>query len=374
MHTIDEWSDYLDSKSGTHIHAIFLDWKKAFDRVPHKRLLSKLKHFGVNGCVLAWLTDFLSNRTQQVIYKGSQSLPCDVVSGVIQGSVLGPLLFNLYMIDLPKCVTSPIVQYADDSTLYRVIRSQDDIVILQSDLSNIETWCYNNGMELNTDKCKVMDITNCDSLNVPYIINKQPLEYCYSEKLLGVIIASNLKWNIQTDAVRQKAAKLLGFVARNLRGCTSRVKRLAYVTLIKPVMLYGTPSWHPTTSENCSKLESIHRRGLRFIYGKNPTDLEKKSLPTIQQQLLYNDLTFFNSCTTGKTDLNITRKVMQGREIRGQPGVHRLIPPKARTSARLNGYVYRTVCNYNALPLDLKTCPSKAFKDSCMKHVMGHAN
>jgi hypothetical protein len=110
------------------------------------------------------------------------------------------------------------------------------------------------------------------------------------------------------------------------------------------------------------------------IYGKNPTDKEKESLLTIQQLLLYNDLTFFNSCTTGKTDLNITRKVMQGRKIRGQPGVHRLIPPKARTSARINGYVYRTVCNYNALPLDIKTCLSKAFKDSCMKHVMGHAN
>jgi hypothetical protein len=82
-------------------------------------------------------------------------------------------------------------------------------------------------------------------------------------------------------------------------------------------MLYGTPFWHPTTSENFSKLESIHRRCLRFIYGKNPTDKEKTSLPTIQQQLLYNDLTFFNSCTTGKTNLNTTRKVMQGREIRG---------------------------------------------------------
>jgi hypothetical protein len=360
----NEWTKIIDVHKGSHIHAIFLDWQKAFDKVPHDRLISKLKHFGVDGTLLQWLNSFLVGRTQYVVYQGARSEPCAVASGAIQGSVLGPLLFNIFMIDLPKCVTSPIVRYADDSTLYRIIRSQDDIIVLQQDLDTIAAWCHNNGMSLNESKCKVMDISNAAALVHPYVINGKELPYVNTEKLLGVHIASDLKWNVQSEAVRAKSSKLLGFLSRNLNGCTHRVKRLAYLTLIRPNITYGAPAWHPTSVDNVNKLERVQKRAMRFIYGKNnvPHAGVTNILP-LRQQLLHIDLTFFKSCLSGKVDLNIMQEVMVGREIRGQPGVHRLIPPKVRTTARVNKYVYRTVNNYNYIDIG-------QFKDQNMKFLV----
>ncbi|CAB3387288.1 Hypothetical predicted protein [Cloeon dipterum] len=106
----------LDERSGSHVHAILLDLSKAFDRVPHGRLLSKLQHYGVGGDVLRWLECFLTGRTQHVKYGGVCSAPVEKLSKVVQGSVLGPLLFNVFIADLPKDISSGFEQYADDTT------------------------------------------------------------------------------------------------------------------------------------------------------------------------------------------------------------------------------------------------------------------
>ncbi|CAB3386657.1 Hypothetical predicted protein [Cloeon dipterum] len=117
--TIDNWTAALDEASGTHIHAVFLDWSKAFDKVSHPRLLSKLQYYGIKGQLLKWYESFLVGRTQFVKFGGESSEPCEVASGVVQGSVLGPLLFNIFVADLPEMVTnSTLVQYADDATIY----------------------------------------------------------------------------------------------------------------------------------------------------------------------------------------------------------------------------------------------------------------
>ena len=133
-----------------------------------------------------------------------------------------PLLFNIYMIDLPGCVNSKIVQYADDSTIYRAVKSPDDTKILQDDLTNIAVWCANNGMELNTDKCKVMDITfSSRSLTPHYSIGEQPLEYCEQEKLLGIYVTPDLKFIFKLSMLGSKQAKFLA-----LYRATSMVARL----------------------------------------------------------------------------------------------------------------------------------------------------
>ncbi|CAB3379751.1 Hypothetical predicted protein [Cloeon dipterum] len=159
LRTLDSWTAALDSQSGARIHAVFLDWSKAFDKVPHRRLLNKLQFHGVDGAALKWLQNFLVGRSQFVRYNGAHSEPCEVTSGVIQGSCLGPLLFNLFAADLPAVVNTNLVQYADDCTVFNNIKSDDDIDALQDDLARIDIWCLNNGMQLNAKKCVVMDVT-----------------------------------------------------------------------------------------------------------------------------------------------------------------------------------------------------------------------
>ncbi|CAB3374421.1 Hypothetical predicted protein [Cloeon dipterum] len=132
---LDTWLATLDEKSGAHVHAILLDFSKAFDRVPFARLLSKLQHYGVSGDVLRWVECFLTGRTQTVKFGGVCSAPTEVLSGVVQGSVLGPLLFNVYVADLPKDICSGFVQYADDTTLHRVVATPEDADALQEKTS-----------------------------------------------------------------------------------------------------------------------------------------------------------------------------------------------------------------------------------------------
>ena len=117
------------------IDAILLDFSNAFDKVPHEHLAVKLKHYGISGNVLTWIKSFLSNRSQQVQVEGVQSKPAPVTSGVPQGSVLGPLLFLVYINDMPSKVQSTTRLFADDSLLYRKIKSPEDAQILQNDLN-----------------------------------------------------------------------------------------------------------------------------------------------------------------------------------------------------------------------------------------------
>jgi hypothetical protein len=159
LDTINKWQCTLDRNSGGHIHAISLDCEKAFDHIPHQRLLLKLRRAGINGSLHDWFASYLSNRKQRVLFDGEYSDEFDVPSGVVQGSVLGPLFFNIFISDLAHCVSSDLIMYADDSTLYRHIKSFQDEVLLQEDLNNIVLWSVNNGMKLNASKCTFIDVT-----------------------------------------------------------------------------------------------------------------------------------------------------------------------------------------------------------------------
>ena len=139
---------------------LLLDFSKAFDTVSHKRLLSKLSHYGINGQIFSWIKDFLLDRKQQVILGNVHSSSCSVLSGVSQGSVLGPLLFIIYINDLPISISSKIRLYADDVIIYRAILSSEDASILQEDLNKLVSWAATWLMSLNLNKCEHLVITS----------------------------------------------------------------------------------------------------------------------------------------------------------------------------------------------------------------------
>jgi Reverse transcriptase (RNA-dependent DNA polymerase) len=378
LKTFEEWTVILDKKSGTHIHAIFLDWAKAFDKVPHERLLSKLEHYGIKGKNLCWFKNFLIGRTQRVVFGGAHSELTDVPSGVIQGSVLGPFLFNIFVADLPNCIKHCCLrQYADDCTLSKEIISEKDEQEVQEDLDSASVWCENNGMELNALKCKVMDITHARSTrHTDYKICGQKLSYVETERLLGVHISKDLKWNHHTDVVRKKAAQILGFAKRNLKGCTPRVKRTAYLTMVKPILFYGSPAWHPETKTNTDKIERMQRRALKFVYGNNLPPREHQKIMPVQMQLRYNDLLFFKKCETGNIDCNVRDRIVERRALRGGgSSAHPLLQPlPARTLFGERAFAFRVVGSWNNLPDRLKDCNADKFPGLLKAHLWQTVN
>ena len=138
---------------------VILDFAKAFDRVPHRRLLGKLDHYGIRGSTHQWVTSFLTHRTQRVIVDGATSEKAPVLSEVPQGTVLGPLLFLLFINDLPASVNSKTRLFADDCIIYRKINSTKDCQQLQHDLQRLAEWEATWGMAFHPDRCNVLRVT-----------------------------------------------------------------------------------------------------------------------------------------------------------------------------------------------------------------------
>ena len=164
---MEEISRELDN--GSCVDVVYLDFAKAFDKVPHKRLLSKLEVRGITGQILRWIDGWLSNRRQKVSVDGELSEWAIVKSGVPQGSVLGPLLFLVYINDIDEDISSKFGKFADDSKVAKVVNTTDDAEILREDLVKLQNWSHDWQMEFNSDKCQVMHIgkknLNCQSLS-----------------------------------------------------------------------------------------------------------------------------------------------------------------------------------------------------------------
>ena len=144
--------------NGDVIDSIYLDCAKAFDTVPHQRLINKIDSYGIKGKVKAWIKEFLSNRTQIVKVNGTESKSVPVISGIPQGSVLGPILFVLYINDLPDKLISNVYLFADDTKLFYKIKSPEDAYTLQCDLNSLERWTEKWLLKFNTSKCHVLTL------------------------------------------------------------------------------------------------------------------------------------------------------------------------------------------------------------------------
>ena len=160
------------------IDLLLLDFSKAFDTVPHNRLLHKLDHYGIRASTHLWINFFLTNRTQEVLVEGCKSGQVHVSSGVPQGTVLGPLLFLLYINDMPTHISpgTSLKLFANDAMLYRKINNHTDQENLQHDLDRLIDWAQSWQMTFNPSKCEIMHITRSKSpIDKPYIIHNETL-------------------------------------------------------------------------------------------------------------------------------------------------------------------------------------------------------
>ena len=199
---------------------LLLGFCKAFDKVPHCRLFNKLQFYGIQGSLLNWIKNFLTDHSQQVILDNKQSISCKVLSGVPQGTVLAPLLFLIYINDLPLHVSNKVRLYADDVILYSYIYSMDDCYKLQKDLDSLTMWSNKWQMFFNPRKCEFLRITNKKNfISFTYHINDCSIQEVTHAKYLGVVLDQHLSWNDHIKKTASKATKVIGFLQRNLYQC-----------------------------------------------------------------------------------------------------------------------------------------------------------
>ena len=304
--TIDDLMQNYNS--GIQTDVAILDFSKAFDTVPHDKLIGKLRSYGIQGPLLAWLSHFLSDRTMRVICEGKQSSDAKVGSGVPQGTVLGPLLFLCHINDLPERVKSTVRLFADDCLLYRQIRNESDKAALQDDLLSLEKWAEEWGMRFNAKKCYIMHISPKRNKHTHmYSLGGHILECVKDNPYLGLQISEDLKWNKHIRLTANKAAVALGMLRRNLKFLPKTYKSTAYISMVRSILEYGSIVWDPFLKQDIQCLERVQKRAARFIVSDYRTQsqgfmtrtLKDIGLPPLQQRRLYNRLSFFYKITNG---------------------------------------------------------------------------
>ena len=353
---INDWAKILDNRG--QVDTFILDFEKAFDTPPHELLKSKLFGYGIGGKTLKWIDSFLCFRQQRVVVNGVKSDWAPVLSGVPQGTVLGPLLFSLYINDISSDIESEIRLFADDCVCYREIKDEKDTMKLQRDIDRLGSWARKWGMRFQPVKCNMMQLTRkrIKKIHASYTLEGTNLENVESIKYLGVTITSDLRWNTHVSNVCTKANRTLGFLRRNLHSCPQEVKEAAYKGLVRPVLDYGSSVWDPPGVVLQEELESVQKRAARFVTGNY--DYETGSMTGILGQLKWeslkkrrkdNRLILLYKGLKGKASVPTDDLIPKTRRCRNQHSMA-FQTPIANTDVYKGSFFPQTIRDWNALP------------------------
>lgn len=291
---------------------VYTDFSKAFDKVNHNLLLFKLDQMGFSKPLINWIESYLKGRKQYVKFRTAQSHVINVTSGVPQGSHLGPLLFTLFINDLPSALQyCKSLMYADDVKLLLAFKNPDDQSLLQIDINNFTTWCNINLMDLNTNKCKYMVFTRSFPINGLYEMNNLRLEMVETFNDLGILLDKHLDFRDHISKTINKAKGVLGFIKRWAKEFSDpyTTKQL-YTTLVRPILEFGSVIWDPFYNVHSNSIESVQKQFLIFCLrglGWDPTlqlppyrdRLSLIKLPTLQSRRQMLNVTFLLNLING---------------------------------------------------------------------------
>jgi hypothetical protein len=296
-----------------------------------------------------------------------------VTSGVPQGSILGPLLFILYINDLPDLLSynTLCAIFADDTKIYRHINSHQDHLILQRDIVNIHSWSTTWGLKFNKNKCTIISLKrNNDPVEYLYSMDNSLLPRTDNAPDLGITITQTLSWNMHINTITNKALKRMWFLIWTLGfNAPQKAKLTTYLTIVRSILEYSTPVWNPTTKENIKQLESIQRKCTNYILNNprrpSPLHTDYKTrlltlnlLPLSYRREFYDLIFFFKSLNKmhaynildylkfqDNTEARITRNRTLGLT---------LTLPKLKLTSSAQFYPSRIARIWNSLHIDLR--------------------
>ena len=258
------------------LDVIYLDFQKAFDKVPHQRLILKLKSHGMGTSIINWIEQWLTDRRQRVVVDEEVSSWKSVLSGVPQGSVLGPILFLVYINDLEEGVTGKILKFADDTKLFTKTKEIGDGQNLQDDIDKLLKWSEKWQMLFNFGKCKCLHI-GPGNTSMTYEMGGTILSITVKEKDLGVTMNANMKVSEQCRIAASMGNQVLGMIRRNI---TYKEKSLIvplYKAIVRPHLEYCIHAWSPYLRKDIDMLEKIlERRATKLIPGLRDLSYEER--------------------------------------------------------------------------------------------------
>ena len=277
---LHHFDDVLESvTNNSDFDSIYLDNAKAFDKVDHKLLLKKLQIYGVHSRIIRWIESFLKNHKQAVVVDGHLSVPGSILCGVPQGTVLGPILFLVFINDVDRCIRHSIIRcFADDTRISIAITSEQDVMLLQSDLHNVIVWSSKNNMALHKDKFEYM----CHKFNKNHAFLELPFvselyKYSVSEETslepihqlrdLVVLVASNLSWSPHIRSITDKARQKASWVLSVFHTHSPAIMLTLYKSMVRSIVEYCCPLWNPTKTSDIQELEIVQKTFIARIAG-----------------------------------------------------------------------------------------------------------
>ena len=344
------WTAAVDK--GIPVDVIYIDFSRAFDTVPHSELIKTLVRLGISVKLTRWISSYLSNRKQRVMIEGTFSRWEHITSGVPQGSVLGPILFCLFVSDMGLGLSSVLEKYADDTKIYRPITTQSESLVLQQDLNQIEKWCKDRRMTLNPDKCCVLHIGHNNS-RANYSLCGQSLSAVDTVSDLGVVVSSDLSVTKQVDAVVAKANRFVGFIRRHLRFLDPSSIETIYKSYVRPLAEYCIQAWRPWLIKDVTRLEQVQRRVTKMVpefRNLSYDDRRKRlNLPTVPERWTRGDNILAYQIFQQKCKLDVSEFfTLSTSTTRGHN--FKLAKHQVKLEVRRNDFAFRTVNTWNALP------------------------
>ena len=373
---MEDWTLVLDE--GRDVDTIYLDLAKAFDSVPHVRLLKKVEALGVHGQVLTWISDFLTGRRQRVSVNGSLSEWSSVLSGVPQGSVLGPILFVMFINDLPQAVSSLCKMYADDTKVYKPITSAEDGLTLQEDLDRLVDWADRWQLRFNADKCSVLHMgrkkPQCSyTMRKHGGVERTALRESDMERDLGVHVDSTLSFSRHIEIQVNKANRILGLIRRSFEYLDCEAMKLLFTSLVRPHLEFGNIVWSPRLEKDKKLVEGVQRRATKVVGGMKDIPYEQRlarmKLPSMMYRRIRGDLieTFKYTHSMYKIEckgfVNNTDSTTRGHR-------YKLKKARSNTTLRQTFFSQRVVDRWNGLPSEVVDAPSlNSFKNRLDAHM-----
>ena len=361
LKVIDSWTEILDR--GGCVDVIYCDFMKAFDTVPHHRLINVLEYYGIDDPILSWIKDFLTDRRQKVVINGVASKWHQVTSGIPQGSVLGPVLFVVYINTMvEESGVSDVYLYADDTKIFNEIHCQQDIDDLQQDLNRLFNWTKESLLKFHPDKCVSMRIGTKPDLRAEYSMDDKILSSSTEEKDLGVFIDSKLSFDKHISTKVTKATTLVNLIRRSFEYLDKGMFKMLFTSIVRPHLEYANSVWNPHLQKHITALENVQRRASKLIPGMRDLSYEARlrsvGLPTLAYRRYRGDMIEMFKLTHGLYDTQVVEDFLDLKPSRARGHKYNVYKRGCRLNVRKFSFKLRVTDQWNNLPEHVVTATS----------------